>query len=152
MYFSHIGPSLYFSHIGPILSSLTGAVPSSLLPPMESETVILGLGVPPVRLSPDEEQGWWWCCRSGANQCRLPLMPLYSPPWGLRPTMGPTGAGSWTTIRTTVNPLGSQCRSKEACKFRSSRWGGWQIWFISTRVFKVFIWQVLWIDLIIVLI
>ena len=35
------------------------AVPSSLLPPMESETVILGLVVPPVRLSPDEEQGWW---------------------------------------------------------------------------------------------
>ena len=51
-------PKFVLFHIGPILSSLTGAVPSSL-PPMESETLILGLVVPPVRLSPDEEQGWW---------------------------------------------------------------------------------------------
>ena len=67
---------MYFSHLDPILSSLAAAGDlSSLLPPP--------LCCPLMR-----SWGWRWCCRSAANQCKLPLMPLYSPPWGLRPTMG----------------------------------------------------------------
>ena len=49
-------------------------------------------------------------------------MPLYSPPWCLRPPWKPAPSGEppSRTFRTAVNSLSSRYDSNRACKFRSS--------------------------------